>query len=353
MKALHLTQSDSMLVITSAGDNALHYAIAARPNRIHCVDMNPYQGHLLELKLAAIQSLDYEDFFSMFGRGRHPDFISLLDAKIAPYLSSSAYQFWRANVDAFSSSFYMHGYSGLALRLAKFIFKIARVANDVKKMCDCDTLEEQATIWHEKLRPVLLNPVVVALLKNPVFCWNALGVPLNQRQMILKEGTFYDYVMNTLDPLASTHLFKTGSYFYLLTLLGHYTDASCPLYLTPKGFEALKNDDSALNAFRLHTNSLVNVLQGLSRWSLTRALVMDHLDWFSPGSADVDEEIQELYRVIAPGGLVFWRSAGKHPWYNKVFEEAGFKVSPVAIRGSSFAIDRVNMYASFWRAERV
>lgn len=236
----------------------------------------PSQGHLLELKLAAIQSLDYDDFFSMFGRGRHPDFLSLLDAKIAPYLSSSAYQFWRANVDAFSSSFYMHGYSGLALRLAKLIFKIARVTNDVKKMCDSDTLEEQTRIWHEKLRPVLLNPVVVALLKSPVFCWNALGVPLNQRQMILEEGTFYDYVMNTLDPLASTHLFKTGSYFYLLvsqprgsvytcrgtdkafqTLLGHYTDASCPLYLTPKGFESLKNDDSALNAFRLHTNSLV------------------------------------------------------------------------------------------------
>ena len=235
------------------------------------------QGHLLELKLAAIQSLDYDDFFSMFGRGRHPDFLSLLDAKIAPYLSSSAYQFWRTNVDAFSSSFYMHGYSGLALRLAKIIFIIARVTNDVKKMCDSDTLEEQAMIWHERLRPVLLNPVVVALLKSPVFCWNALGVPLNQRQMILEEGTFYDYVMNTLDPLASTHLFKTGSYFYLLvsvyhwssvytrhgtdiafqTLLGHYTDASCPLYLTPMGFESLKNDESALDAFRLHTNSLV------------------------------------------------------------------------------------------------
>jgi hypothetical protein len=34
MKALHLTHSDSMLVITSAGDNALHYAIGARPNRV-------------------------------------------------------------------------------------------------------------------------------------------------------------------------------------------------------------------------------------------------------------------------------------------------------------------------------
>ena len=176
----------------------------------------PSQGHLLELKLAAIQSLDYDDFFSMFGRGCHPDFLSLLDSKISPYLSSSAYQFWRTNDDAFSSSFYMHGYSGLALRLAKIIFKIARVTNDVKKMCDSDTLEEQARIWREKLRPVLLNPAVVALLKSPVFCWNALGVPLNQRRMILEEGSFYDYVMNTLDPLASTHLFKTGSYFYLL-----------------------------------------------------------------------------------------------------------------------------------------
>ena len=61
MKALHLTHNDSMLVITSAGDNALHYAIGAQPSRvsdlsyqvsdvykcvnlpgqIHCVDMNP------------------------------------------------------------------------------------------------------------------------------------------------------------------------------------------------------------------------------------------------------------------------------------------------------------------------
>ena len=52
---------------------------------------------------------------------------------------------------------------------------------------------------------------------------------------------------------------------------------------------------------------------------------MDHLDWFAPGSTDVDEEIQELYRVIAPGGSVFWRSAGKYPWYNKVYGLPLFK----------------------------
>lgn len=34
MKVLQLTSEDSMLVITSAGDNALHYAISAQPKRV-------------------------------------------------------------------------------------------------------------------------------------------------------------------------------------------------------------------------------------------------------------------------------------------------------------------------------
>lgn len=45
---------------------------------------------------------------------------------------------------------------------------------------------------------------------------------------------------------------------------------------------------------------------------------MDHLDWFTPGSADVEEEVDEFHRVLAPGGFVLWRSAAKRPWYNEV-----------------------------------
>lgn len=67
VKTLKLTKDDSMLVITSAGDNALHYAIASKPQRIHCVDMNPCQGHILELKLAAAQALPYDEYFALFG----------------------------------------------------------------------------------------------------------------------------------------------------------------------------------------------------------------------------------------------------------------------------------------------
>ncbi|KAG2364762.1 hypothetical protein BDR07DRAFT_1607868 [Suillus spraguei] len=352
MKYLNLGPEDSMLVITSAGDNALHYAIAAQPKRIHCVDMNPCQGHLLELKLAAVQALEYEDFFSMFGNGQHPKFRALLDSKIAPLLSSIAYQFWHINDDAFSKAFYLKGYSGWALRLARVIFSIAGVSKDVETLCNATSIAQQEQIWHEKLKPVLLNPVVIALLKSPIFCWNALGVPLNQRRMVLDEGSMYEFVRDTLNPLPSTYSFKDGAYFYPLTLLGHYTPSSCPEYLTRSGFEALRaNNAEATEAFRLHTDSIYNVLRGLTSWSLTRAVIMDHLDWFSPDSKDVDDEVDQFYRVLSPGGFVLWRSAARKPWYCDVFERKGFTVTALGVRkGPEAPIDRVNMYASFWKA---
>jgi betaine lipid synthase len=152
----------------------------------------------------------------MFGNGRIPNFRDILDSRIAPFISSTAYQFWRLHEDDFSSSFYLCGYSGWAIRLAQIIFSLAGVSKEVEAICHADSIVEQARIWREKIRPILLNPLVVALLKNPIFCWNALGVPLNQRRMLLSEGSVYEFIRDTLDPLASAYHFKTGAYFYLL-----------------------------------------------------------------------------------------------------------------------------------------
>ena len=74
--ALALRPQDRMLVIASAGCNVLDYALVA-PACIHAVDANPRQTALLELKLAGIRHLEFEDFFAVFGDGRHPGFAFL------------------------------------------------------------------------------------------------------------------------------------------------------------------------------------------------------------------------------------------------------------------------------------
>lgn len=114
---------------------------------------------------------------------------------------------------------------------------------------------------------------------------------------------------------------------------------------------------------------IFSVLAGLPKDAITRAVIMDHLyvchlasssspihsqpcgghivpfsDWFAPGAGEVDEEVAELHRALAAGGMVFWRSAARYPWYNEVFERAGFEVEILGMReGPKKAIDRVNM----------
>lgn len=199
MDHLKIGKEDRVMCITSAGCNALHYAIAAQPHRIHAVDMNPVQGHLLELKLAGIAALDYEDFWLMFGEGRHPNFRELLDSKLSPFLTSHAYQFWRANDSAFADSFYLHGYSGWALRLAKYALWISGLSGQVETFCTAPTLDVQRKLWVSKFRPVILSRLIVnVFLASPVFLWNALGVPINQAKVFLAETTTKQFAVSII-----------------------------------------------------------------------------------------------------------------------------------------------------------
>lgn len=80
---------------------------------------------------------------------------------------------------------------------------------------------------------------------------------------------------------------------------------------------------------------------------------MDHMDWFDPDDCEeLHQEIQHMVRTLQPGGRVFWRSASTKPWYIGLFEKYAFTVKALAIRQPGQAIDRVNMYASFYVAQK-
>jgi betaine lipid synthase len=154
---LNITKDDVMLVISSAGDNALSYAISSQPSRIHCVDLNPCQNHLLELKLAALVSLPWEDIWQLFGLGKHPNFKRLLHESLSPHLTSHALQFWVQNANNFNPNgkgLYETGYSGWALKLARWLFKVMGITEDIKRMCESNTIEEQVKIYEDKVRRI-------------------------------------------------------------------------------------------------------------------------------------------------------------------------------------------------------
>lgn len=352
---LRFKSSDTVLAITLAGDNILLYAsLADAPRRIHAVDLNPSQGHLLELKLAGILALSYDQMWKMFGQGKINNFEHLLLTKLAPHMSSEALQFWfdkgPKTFDAAGRGFYDTGSTRWAIRFARLAFAMFGVTEHVLRLCRCTTLEEQERIWTQKLRPALLNRMIGSVLVgSPMFLWRALGVPANQASMM--DGPVLQYVVDTLDPVIKRSLLSSDNYFYYLCLQGRYSYANCPDYLTQKGFKRISSTrelGKPINGIRIHTDTLCQVFSRLRPQSLTIAIIMDHMDWFLPQGADANTEVEALKASLAVGGRVLLRLISKHPWYIGVFERAGFTCTPAATRLSGESIDRINMYASTW-----
>src|SRR5215831_16596862 len=90
---LNIGPRDRIVMITSAGCNALDYMIHD-PAAIHCVDVNPHQNALLELKLAALETLRYDQFFEMFGNGRIFGHRLVYEQQLRPLLSATSQKIW-------------------------------------------------------------------------------------------------------------------------------------------------------------------------------------------------------------------------------------------------------------------
>ncbi|KAK7035925.1 S-adenosyl-L-methionine-dependent methyltransferase [Favolaschia claudopus] len=349
---ISLRSNDSVLLFSNASDTALHLAINFRPKQIHCVDPNPCRNHLLELKLAAAQTLEYEDFFVLFGEGKHPAFRSLLDSKLAPYLSSAAYQFWRRHETAFSSSFYYYssGCSKWALSLIQLMLAIPGVSRHVAALCDSESVTEQALIWRTKLRSIVFNRIVALLLESPFFCRKVLGLSHERWKSLLQDGGVFQHARDTLDAVFSTYLLKTDMHFWHLILTGRYSAECCPEYLTRSDFEHFKADNGKItDAFQLHTKSVLETLRKLPTSSLKYIFLMDHVD----SESEVEDLVSELDRVLLRGGSVYWQSFMRDPSYNKAFKLAGFEVNALFVRDTSRKpMDRVNLYASSYQATK-
>jgi betaine lipid synthase len=136
---LNIGPNDEILAITSAGDNILSYLLE-NPGKVHAVDLNPSQNHLLELKLASFEALGSSDIWQMFGEGYHTNFRNLLLSRLSPHLSSRAFQYWTENADVFSKGgLYSSGGSRHALKLVKWLVRISGRASDIRSLCELST----------------------------------------------------------------------------------------------------------------------------------------------------------------------------------------------------------------------
>lgn len=363
-KALEITSDDNIAVITSAGCNALDYALAGA-NHVHAIDMNFRQNALLELKKAAIQNLDYEDFFRMFGKGKCENWTKLYPQLLRPKLPEQAQKFWDRRGRFFRGtgrrpSFYFYGTSGLfAWAVNGYVDRVVKLRPAINEILNAKTVEEQREIFdRQNLKDSLFKPMIRWLLGRDS-TMAMLGVPRSQRQQLDKgyPGGIAQFIVDRIETVFAK-LPLHDNYFWRVYLTGEYTPECCPEYLKESNFEELKNN--IVKNVSTHTNSLLGFLEG-HEGNISRYILLDHMDWLYHNRKDVLwAEWQGIVDRAAPGARIIWRSASLEvDFVDPIEVEVNGEKTRMGdlltynqeLAAELHPIDRVNTYGSFYITE--
>lgn len=307
--ALQLKSDHEILVITSAGCNVLDYLLD-NPARIHAIDMNPRQNALLQLKLAGLKNLDYDDFFRMFGEGRIDEVRAIYSQRLRHDLPAAAQAFWDRRIDFFTpgrfhQSFYHHGTTGLFARIANSYLQFRKAREAIEGLYEIDSAEERETYYNKYIRNLIWTDLIRRVLGYDATL-SLLGVPRAQRQQI--EQKYGSIVQFMEDALASVFVDvpPKENYFWWLYFFGFYTPECCPEYLKKENFEILRERAGCVSTY---DGSIIDYLEN-HEVSLDRFVLLDHMDWLATyGKPILEAEWQAIVNRAAPGARILWRSA--------------------------------------------
>src|SRR5262245_18407999 len=280
--ALTLGPRDRVMVVTSAGCNALDYLLAGA-GEVNAVDVNPIQNALLELKRGAILGLDHASFFELFGHGRTPRATQMYHDAIRPHLSAPASAYWDKRIEFFlgkgwRKSFYYRGTSGFLAKLVLVnMHLLHRMRGPMEALLEAQTVERQREVYESRIAPRIWTPWLKWFMSRS-FTLTMLGVPWPQRDQIVMQypGGLAKFIRDAVETVVCELPFR-DNYFWRVYFHAHYTQECCPEYLKRDNFERLK---SLLPRLKIHTTTVTDYLRQAEA-GLTRFVLLDHMDWMS------------------------------------------------------------------------
>ena len=341
---LELKPDSRVVMITSAGCNALDYALDS-PAEIHCVDMNPRQNALLELKKATFNQGTHDDLFQMFGEGVHSQVHDFYNDSLRSFLPDYAQAYWDKKVHFFigkgvRKSFYWHSTSGLfAWSFSKYMKFQRKNYKLATRLFEAQTLDEQQDLYFQ-IEHKILNNVVRWLLQRNIIM-SMLGVPQSQ-QALMTEGED-NFIQKCLRQVF-TQLPIQDNYFWQLYFKGQYSKDCCPNYLKLAHFDALKKQISTI---KTHTNTLSGFLkQNPGKYS--HYVLLDHQDWLAANNQQaLNEEWQNILDNSQSGTRILLRSAAYQVDFfpDFVLDKIDFEKEKTAVLHKQ---DRVGTYGSVY-----
>jgi S-adenosylmethionine-diacylglycerol 3-amino-3-carboxypropyl transferase len=233
-RALRLINSDKVVTVTGSGGRTLDL-LTAQPGKIYSVDMNPAQSYLLELKLAGVRNLTYEEFLGFVG-------VTPSSSRIAYYkscrahLSLDAANYWDNNLALLKAGVIYQGRWEKYFRLLAWMVQSLR-RNTLARIFSADSLEEQEELYRRTWDGPLWRSFLRAISTR--FVWkNVFGDP-GFFQHVPREFSVSDYLISQFDAAFRTRPIRQSAFMTLL-LRGRFSGEALPLHLQREHFPTLK-----------------------------------------------------------------------------------------------------------------
>jgi S-adenosylmethionine-diacylglycerol 3-amino-3-carboxypropyl transferase len=274
MRLFDVAPGSNIFVLASGGCNALHYALDPNVANVHCVDANPCQIALVNLKKQVIENGSHQDLWNMFGVGVHEALVSSYAQNFRPGLSTECATFWDKNIKNFqingsNQGFHYHTGCGFITRCFRLLKKehLAQIA----KLFELADKKEQTYVYEKYLEPVF-NSIFSTLLINVT---TQLGIPSRQVRMISQKPSEVMKFLNARIKYTLTELPANENYFYHLYIFGNYRRDCAPEYLKECNFQLLKNTHNKISV----TNAYVADYLNSTQQYFSHFALLDHLDW--------------------------------------------------------------------------
>lgn len=299
--AFNINSEDIVFTITSGGCNALTFLLD-NPKKIISLDLNPHQNYLLELKIAAMKRLSYDEVLQLFGI-RNSGSRVLLYKDSRDLLSNNAQMFWDNHQKEIRKGLIHSGRYEKYMRLLRRVLIILIGKTTIDKLFDASAKNEKENIYAEKWDNLRWKIFTRVLLSRKIMS-------------LLFTGDFFRYLDENFSfgknfaakvKKAVTELPLKENYFLTYILRGNYNTEYLPPYLQRDNYEIIQ---SRLNRIEIVTGGCEKYFSGLPDSVISKFNFTNIFEWLS--TEQFEKLLDQTIRVAKDNSVITYRNLLVH-----------------------------------------
>lgn len=298
-KALKIRPGDTVMTITSGACNTLGF-LAFDPQVIHAIDINPSQAYLLELKIAAMQLLEYPEFIQFLGLASSSDRLRAY-GRLRDFLSPEAARFWDEHRTIIRDGFLFRGRYEYFVNIVGKLISLIMGKSRIEGLFEERDLEQQR-VYYDRYMDIYRARLVFYLFYNK-HVLARMGLKADYFRFDDGSHSFAESFYNKFRKVAYDIPIQ-GNYFLHVYLRGKYRSLTeVPDYLREDHFEVIRG---RLDRIRIHTADAkvwlasmpANTFDCLSLSNICELMSLD----------DTRRMFQEILRTAKPGARLCFRN---------------------------------------------